>query len=694
MSGNKLDSLRFLFQLRADFKERLLFLWLQENPITRKPEYREQVRATLPRLVCLDGESIRRAPLQLPHPRAPSLARNIDPQEYAEVLAVVDRFLYAWESQQVPLPPIAFKPSDRKLPFHPALTEEARQLRKRLRNGVSELEQSTNEEDALFTRASSFAINAKPKKKKSANVDSNEDDSDDDDGHDGDLEEDLDENVFAKRYMHPECTFSLSTAPGCGWFDADSTSCVTELDTHLVEVARTRGVNDANNSNNGTTSSSSSKKKLLVLSKQDMNELRVMDVSIRNHHRNLILGKPALYLMVKGPVNCFTAYRSTLYPERMIVDHHLDACVPQVTLVGDEDMSGLAAKEKEAMGDREPVKGPAPSKKKIARDPYAARELPAALRARAAKAAAEGPAPAPALQISQLFLGSATLSSSTPARKPLAFLVTIHGKMSWRSPTMSADHSITLCYDRTIGLVHRPVPTKGSLPSKSLHKVPRFVVASDMIFLRPAADVASSRSNNNDVLFEARAEDRLDGVAVEFGLDGTSDNKAFARSVAERATSDAALHHVLTALLDVKTKQTNKDDDNGEGQIGLSNEELVIQQKKSEFCGELQQKELKRSESSRQLDGTNDPVLMQTRAASTTSNFLPIRTAFTVRPSFSAFDIIEFADATATDEASRKNNESGDDDLLSADKEIKIELAQVDAALAEANAFHTTSFKW
>lgn len=699
LSGNKLDSLRFLFQLRADFKERLLFLWLQENPITRKPEYREQVRATLPRLVCLDGESIRRAPLQLPHPRAPSLARNIDPAEYAEVLAIVDRFLYAWETQQVPLPPVAFRPKDRKLPLHPALTDAARQRRKRLRNANAKAEDGDNacatednngDDDALFRQASSSFL-VKKKKASSSHADEDDEDSSEasSDDDDGDMEEDLDENVFAKRYLHPECTFSLSTAPGCEWFDASGTACVTEMDTSAVEATRRLNTSTAAASSSASSLLFSRKKEVQqVLSKQDMNELRVMDVSIRNHHRNLVLGKPALYQMVKGPVNCFTAYRSTLYPERMMVDHHMDACTPHVTLVGDEDTTKLAAKEAEenaALQQQQPATKPSaqPSKKKVARDPYAARELPAALRERAKAAAASGPAQAPALQHHQLFLGSATLTSSTPIRKPLTFLVTMHGTISWRSPTMSANHCITMCYDRTIGLVHRPIPVKGSLPPKTLHKIPRFVISSDMIFLRPAEPAP---------LFEARAAERLETVAVEFGLDGSvEDNTALVRSLGERATSDAALHSVLSALLGVQTRQEQQDNDNdngGEEGVGVMSSKNPPQ-RVAAACEEFKASEITRSESSRHItmmDAPDDDAVLAKR----TKSALPTRSSFTVRPSFSAFEIIEFADSAVEDHDSDATTSLSS---LAASKAVTLDFARIDEALAEANAFLTVTFK-
>jgi hypothetical protein len=635
LSENKLDSLRFLFQLRADYKDRLLFLWLQGNPITRKPEYREQIRATLPRLVCLDGESIRRPPLSLPYPRAAQLARNVDPLEYAEVLGVVDRFLYGWESQQVPLPPKSFVPSDRNSSIHPAVTTAARERRKRLRSGGDD----NDDGEELFRQASSFCIT--PHAKCGAS------DDDDSSADDLDAEEEIDENTFAKRYLHPECTFSLNTAPGCSWFDAEHTKCVTELDTALVAEASTlRGAGGSD---------------FVVLSKQDMNELRVMDVSIRNRHRNLILGKPTLHHMVKGQVNCFTAYRSTLYPERMLVDHHLDGCAAHVTLVGDEDMSVLAREEPPPEDDKKKVQ----PKKKIARDPYAAKSLPPALQAKYGKQGGQqGPSSAPVMQLHELFQGSSRSSMGGPLRKPLTFLVALHGSITWRTPTMSSDRGITMFYDRTVSLVHRPLPPKGSLPPRSLHKIPRFVIVSDMVSLRPIEGGASK----HEALFVARSPQRLHSVAVEFGLDVPKDNRAFVDRVAERATSDAALHHALCTLVGVtsSTVQPSPEDDDDD-----KDEHQLLQRRA--HSESLKQQELERYVSS--------------RAASSSP-------AYTIRPAFSAFEMIDFAsravDTSEGSDACTTPPVAGGGSIDDDSKVITFDM--LDRVIADANAYRTTSF--
>jgi len=524
LSYNKLDSLRFLFQLRSDYGERLLFLGLANNPITKKPDYREQVRGTLPNLIRLDGECIRRPPLALPYGTIAPPPTDVQPEEYAEVLAVLRRFLYAWETQQVPRPP------------------STRKLRRKSTQGTGESGVAAEEEeDRAFHDAWSFLMHG---------VDGDTDEVCDD----GEpiVEEALDVDTLPRRYLHPDAYLSITVGAGCQWFDESLMRDAIAVD--------------------GDTSFDGHR-----LSGLDVKELRVMDTSMRNHSRNLVLGKTALHRIAVGRLNAFTAYQSTLYPTRMMVQHHMEGCRVRVSTLGREDDALLPKKQlvnKTASS--------AVAQRPVTRDPYAAKPTPHEILAKmmaekkigkkrsrddaaeggsSSRGVACGPAPAPPVPSDQVFAASKAVSSGTDAVggftsstvHPLVFIVDLHGVMSWRSPTMhGGDGCIRAAYHRTLTLVHRVVP-RGT-PKTERRLLPGLVIQNDMITLMPPP--VFPQTQGSSVLFNPLSEERLARVAVEYGLDGSEEGQNLVRRVAERSTTDACLHDVLSQL--VGTRQADE----------------------------------------------------------------------------------------------------------------------------------------
>lgn len=554
LSFNKFDSLRFLFQLKADYGDRLLFLGLQGNPITRKPNYREQVRATLPRLVRLDGESIRRPPLALPFPTASvPTSSSISPQDCAEVLATVRRFFYAWETQQVPLPPkrvvkrrldssaqeVRRSSSTSSRGVDPTTSKKRRADVSAQQGDTPTLSTDENvspphrckeddiEGDIIFVDAWRSLLDEPHVFDPSAEdgVTDGSTATDDVVGDNDDMmtsqrppEEELDEETFAKRYLHPDAHFSISALGGCRWFDEEIMKVSSEADMMGTAFEGIR------------------------LSGQDHKELMVMDVSIRNHSRNLTIGKPALHRVAIGSLNCFSAYQSTLYPQRMSVSHQVDGCSVHVTMLGSEDDSKIPQSvPKPAATLATAAAKPRP----VTRDPYAARPTKVIVGKHGRTMEICGPQPAPQVAHDAVFQLKSNQPDSNPSsstkRLPRTFVVTMHGKMSWRAPTMQGAEDIVAFYDRTLTLVHRVVPR--GLRASERARLPNLVVVNDMVTLRPAGEGAATTP-----LYNPRSDERLQRLAVEYGLD-SDDGMTLVKRVAERCSSEAAMHKVLWQLV-------------------------------------------------------------------------------------------------------------------------------------------------
>lgn len=435
LSGNRLHSLRFLFALRAHFAERLLRLSLKNNLITRKPEYQEQLRKSLPRLTSLDGRPIRRPPLRFPKPqmgsyaalpptpRSPSSIDNAQQQqqqhspsppltesEYDAVMDTVTRFFYIWETRRIP---------------HTALEINAflRDARRTKGEAEAETEARLPEEEAL------------------------------------------NEDNFPHRYLHSSAAFTFTASPGLSFFDPDAVKLdrEVELDDSFTGMR---------------------------LSAHDVKDARVFDVSMRNGSRNLLAGRPALQRYGRGCDNCFLAYQYTLYPERWEVDHGLAGAVVSVE-----------------------------------RLPFGS-----------------GP------------VGDAKAKASA-GRGQLLYVVSLHGVMTWRLPSMRRTQCFRAVYDRTMVLTGRRLAAQGYAWER--RRSPTLVVCNDHVLLRPAPSPEGGAmglwtghwGGRAGAVFPSATAARAARLVVQFGLEACKDGEALVRAVMERTTSEAAEEAALGALV-------------------------------------------------------------------------------------------------------------------------------------------------
>lgn len=467
LSENRLWSLRFLMVLRAHYAKRLLRLSLHNNPITRKPEYQEQVRLSLPQLTSLDGQPIRCPPLRLPKPlswRAPPVVTPSSPAvddkrnkrhknktddangsdtadteaqrrhsaEQDAVLDCVRRLFYCWEARRVP---------------HTAAEVQAF-LHQRRDTRYSD--DKSDDEDGAAATASTAAVELPP-------------------------EEEVNEDNFPHRYLHPNVSFTLTMAPGLHFFDA-----ATMQDRRIVEL---------DDSYSG-----------MRLNAADVRDLRVFDVAMKSGSRNLLTGRSALQRYGRGAENCFMAYRLTLYPERMEVDHHLAGAT--VSMLRLEDPSMV----ERARGASQHVAKKAKNQK--------------------------GNSTAVASQFGA--------EAGTP-KKPTLFVVNLHGLMTWRLPSMRGTECIEAAYSRVMILTRKVLPVQNREWER--RRSPPYVLVSDQIQLYPAPPPLSM------AIYAANTTTRLARLVVEMGLEICRDGVALVRDTMERSTSQAAEYAALHVLV-------------------------------------------------------------------------------------------------------------------------------------------------
>ncbi|CBZ33846.1 hypothetical protein, conserved [Leishmania donovani] len=436
LSENRLWSLRFLLVLRAHYARRLLRLSLRNNPITRKPEYQEQVRASLPQLTSLDGEPIRRPPLRFPKPWPTSCTRWIadegtpEHQEQESVLDCVARLLYIWETRRIP--------------------HTAREL-------------------AAFRDA----------------------------GHPATEEEALNEDNFPHRYLHPAAAFSVTVSPSLSFYDA-----ATMRDARSVELDK-----DYTG---------------MRLSAVDVRDARVFNVAMKNSSRNLLAGRQALQRFGRGAENCYMAYQLTLYPERMDVSHHLTDAVVSVARVPQVVNAAVSGGKAAAAGKR----------KKSAADPGVAR------------AAGSGKTSSHGSPTSARF--GALAHRNPPLQQ---HVVTLHGIMTWRLPSMKRHECMQASYTRVLAFTKKVLPDQNREWERL--RSPPYVLMNDQVFLYPAptAGAAVAATALLSSVFAANTATRLSRLVVEFGLEACRDGVALVRDVMERCTSPASEYAALQALV-------------------------------------------------------------------------------------------------------------------------------------------------
>lgn len=408
VSDNRLMCLRFLFALRAHFAERLLRLSLANNPITRKPDYREQVRKSLPKLTSLDGVAIRRPPLRFPHPSllsytlaggaatASATSTTVRPKEHStmsdteleQVMDAVSRFFYIWETRRVPW-----------------TAAELRHIRDqggtrcRGRNKVSKRRRGEGTGLAITSLEDGEEEPCVPP------------------------EEDLDDDNFHHRYLHPYATFSLSVHEGLSFFASD----IMRVDAEVEMDKNYTGMR---------------------LSSLDASELRVFDVSMKNSSRNLLLGRSVLHRHARGSLSCYTAYKCTLYPPSLSVCHHFPAAVVSASKIICAAVN--AEPRKQQRQERQNS-----HRKQSKGDTGNAHESKT----------------------------GATVFFPNRTRKPTFYTVTIHGLMTWRAPSMKRCECVRAAYDRVMTLVENTVYGEDTVEGR---RSAPLLIFNDQLHLRPA----------------------------------------------------------------------------------------------------------------------------------------------------------------------------------------------------------------
>ncbi|XQJ26689.1 hypothetical protein NXY56_002654 [Leishmania guyanensis] len=470
LSGNRLWSLRFLLVLRAYYARRLLRLSLRSNPITRKPEYQEQVRTSLPYLTSLDGKPIRRPPLRLPKPWPTSCSRwstdegSPEHQEQEAVLDCVARLLYIWETRRIP--------------------HTAREL-------------------ATFRDA----------------------------GRPVPEEEELNEDNFSHRYLHPAAAFSVTMSPSLSLYDS-----ATMREARSVELDKAYTG--------------------MRLSAVDVRDARVLSVALKNSSRNLLAGRQALQRFGRGAENCYMAYQFTLYPERMDVSHHLTDAVVSVVRVPDV-VSAAVSGDRGKTSDSKAAASVAATTTTTGKRKKSAAARSVASDAVTDKTSSNGSPTSPRF---------GTLAHRHPPSQQ--HLVTLHGIMTWRLPSMKRQECLQAFYTRVL------VFTKKTLPVQNREweelRSPPYVLMNDQVFLYPAptAGVAVAGTALQPSVFAANTATRLSRLVVEFGLEGCRDGVALVRDVMERCTSPASEYAALQALV-LGVLGPEKDIDNAEAAAQL-----------------------------------------------------------------------------------------------------------------------------
>lgn len=605
LSHNRLLSLRFLYVIRqqqegeaglstvssslsetVDGLPRLIRLSLHHNAITQKPDYAEQVRCCLPRLMVLDGKKIRRPPLLLPFPVSSSFTTFIEPssprcfaekeipstfsssltvEEGAMVMDYLQRFMYIWETKRLPLTEKEEEEEQRKerraRQGGPRHAERTKERRDRGTRGLHEsLEEEAGEGKGKMgttKRRTSGGVAASRPPLFTLPP----------------LEERLDEENFPFRYLHADCVFSFHFSPELTWLDSRKLKLDRQVEmeqTDKKEKVRKRKMlleekqqkrkqrairrektlkrkeqDDDNDSEEegekesdekeeedpGVVSSSATSmgmnKKgnqrtevVVPLNAQDYRELQLFFVSLKNSSRNLLRGRQSLEQLARGASHCYLAYISTVYPERVQVQHHWGG----PTIVSWMRIGGRSSSRVSSTGEEVKGKG-----KKRENDHE------------------EG-------------VGS-------EKEEDVHYMVQLHGIMTWSLPSMlphlpflPPGHVLTAAFDRTMVLVPRQLPRYGRFLEET--KGHRLVLKNDLLHLRPVPPAPCSTSSGAAVstlsvplspcvgLAQQLSLARLLPYVLAWGLDTQeADGFRVVREVAEQSGSEAALHAALDILV-------------------------------------------------------------------------------------------------------------------------------------------------
>jgi hypothetical protein len=344
------------------------------------------------------------------------------------------------------------------------------------------------------------------------------------------FERNLVDDDFVQRHFHPSVTLSMSVHPDC-MFKLPSYAMTAQeqaAQIKMSDIERGKVVKKL--------------KETWLVTPQDAREVELFGVSVRTANRDLRIGKESIQKYARGPLPVLTAYTSTLYPERFPTEHHLHFAswdhmtmpIPLATLSSSVKIRPVAA---------DPAAMPASVKKK------AQPKLPTAEKKE---------------DIRTVFLASGAA--------PDFDMVTVHGVMTWRIPSVHGEAAFRCFYDRTFTVVPRP-GSKGHDAERTrdpkqfgndddlIDALDDFQLYNDQVTLRPIVTVKTTEVHRRDVkttndvsclphlkagkpIFIARDQpDLVRRLALVYQTD-----EAVVRSALERSTSDACLHRVLEEI--------------------------------------------------------------------------------------------------------------------------------------------------
>ena len=386
IAGNGVDSLRFLFELKA-LCPRLLALTVARNPITRRDDYVELVRRNVPQVVVLDGANIRRPPLAMPFPSLASIgaadanaasatgatAEDAAMQRAARIF--IAAYLRAWEV----FAPEFFKDDAtiRDKVMHPAIHGSLC-----MQPGTSlGLPSDVTTEDEFAARLA--APVARGGRVGAATVAA--------------AQALVAQRAAARLGVASAATGApLATATGRREREGDDAD---------AQVA----VDDAPRTDAPATATATATAPLpRFVTKLDAKLLRALPVACGRSNRSIAEGRVSVERIARGRLEVTELLASTLYPEGLAVSHHARGCIVSVTPIC---IPSLAA-----------VPPPAP--------------------ANAKKSKKQPPQPPQPL-----------FRPDAAAEQPPMFLITVHGVVTWRSPSLTGQDALTVAADQTFTVV-------------------------------------------------------------------------------------------------------------------------------------------------------------------------------------------------------------------------------------------------
>ena len=301
-----------------------------------------------------------------------------------------------------------------------------------------------------------------------------------------------DEEGFAEKWLHPFLSVSLTLSSDCVLWDPKNFR------------AENATIDDVDLPSDTAS----------IVTAEEVRNLRAFAVGMESTSRNLLVGRPAVHRIATGTLRAMQCYQSSVYPQGLLVDHHFHHSVINVCSVLPDPP--------------QPAQASASSKTPI---PLVQTKT----RSKRRRSEADDEAKA---------VPSANASPFGVKKLGAHYLVTLHGLMSWRTPSMQRERCIMLLCDRTMVFVDAPDDESTSLR-----------LCNDVISLRP-----SSAGTEGPVLrvsapvFEAKSEERCARVMEYHGLSPSDKStRDIVQRLMEGSTSDAELFAMIQRAIQAET---------------------------------------------------------------------------------------------------------------------------------------------